>query len=271
MPRTFRAPDDRRMPDLASVVSLARRRSVFPHLVDVARGRVDGPPVPPEDGVRWLAHELVERVRDRYDSVLALTGEERVSKSTLMLRLDEQIQKETGVPFDFANLVYGGRGLNAAYRRAKPFTCINYDEGSRGILAGDTFNPEQVVVTQLLANAGVRGAILMICIPSIWLLARKVRGRRAVFWVHVDSRGTSRKPAPSHAIVHERDRRLDYTNAGSLRLARSLRCPELTYEPYADTDPFWVRYSAVKDTNLVGLFDENDRRLDRLEKREFGV
>ena len=236
----------------------------------MARGRLSGPPVPPEQGLAWLARHLVERVAGKWDSVAVFTGEERVSKSTGILRTVEEIQRLTGQPFDWSRLTYGARDLLHAYRSAPPASVVWYDEGTRGLLAGDTFDPEQRVLTNLLAMAGTKRVILLLAIPDIWLLAKKVRGRRAVYWVHVDSRGTEDRPAPSHAVVHERDRRLWYQPTSNLRLERSLTCPELTFLPYAEKDPLWKRYTAVKENKLDGWFDEAEIILDRHEDKTFG-
>ena len=217
----------------------------------------------------------VERVTDDWDFVIAWTGEERVSKSTGMLRLNQKIAERTGRPFDFDNFCYGGRALNAAYRRAhdrhERFVQLDYDEASRGALAGETFKTDQVVISQLLMNAGVVGVVLQLCIPDSWALAKKIRGRRAVLWAYVATRGTRRKPAPSRAILHERVSGVDYTHDSSLRLWVSRRCPEFTFEPFAADDPFWVKYLAVKNRNLDALFDENDLALDRHELKEYGT
>lgn len=267
------------VPTLSGAVGLARRASTWRYMTDLGRRRLEGPPVAPERGIGWLAQTLVDRILDKWDAVVMWTGEERSSKSTGIMRVLQAVEARlmalgTPVPFDFANLCYRARPLNDAYRRAVRTREYGrqfwYDEGGRGILAGETFDPEQVVITRLLQQAGVANAILYIAIPDPFTLAKKVRGRRAVFWVDTVSRGTERKPAPSKAEVFERDRRRHFQPTSNIGFSQSRRCPELTYLPYPVDDPFWVRYEAHKIRNLDDLFDENDRILDRHEAKMLG-
>jgi hypothetical protein len=245
----------------------------------MARRRLDGPPVRAEDGIAWLASVLVDRVIDKWDAVLMWTGEERSSKSTGIMRTIQAVEARLAaigrpVPFEFANLCYRARPLNDAYRQAvhsrQAARQFWYDEGGRGMLAGETFDPEQSVIIRLLQQAGVANSILYIAIPDPWTLAKKVRGRRAVYWVDTVSRGTDRKPAPSRAEVFERDRRRHFRRTDDLGFSKSRRCPELTYLPYPPDDPFWVRYEAHKFANLDDVFDENDRILDKAAARLVG-
>lgn len=230
----------------------------------------------PADGIPWLARTLVDRVLDRYDAVALFTGEERVSKSTGIMRTIQEVERITGTPWAWDALCYGARPLVAAYRSAlhAPKAVVGkqiwFDEGGRGLFAGETLDPEQVVIVKTLQQAGVANVILYIATPDIWEMAKRIRGRRAVFWVDVDSRGTPRKPAPSHAVVNERDRRRHYRPSRWLGFSVSRRCPELTYAPYRDDDPFWTAYEPHKLANLDGWLEESDAILDRHEAKLFG-
>jgi hypothetical protein len=276
MPRTF--PPTEPFVPLRTFLTEARRASPWAHAVHEARGDVSGPLVPPERGVRWLAEAAVERVRDRYDCVIAVTGEEGSSKSTLAGHFVQEVEAYSGVPWDWQNFTEGARAIVAAYRRApKPVlgdlpkpTTVWFDESSRNLLGGDTFTPEQKVLTQVLFQGRFKGIILLLLIPDIQALAKKVRGRRAVFWVDVDARGTDRRPRPSHAGVFERDRRRRFKPTNALGLAESRRCPDITFEPFAPTDPFWVEYDRHKGKHFDEMLDESDLILDKSELKTFG-
>ncbi len=213
---------------------------------------------------------MIQRVADRWDAVVLFTGEERVGKSTLVLRLTEEVARRTGLPFDWANLCYGGRPLVAAYRAALQSGLASrqiwFDEGGRGLFAGETLDPEQVVIVKTLQQAGVANAILYIATPDVWELAKRIRGRRAVFWVDVVARGTPSAPAPTRADVFERDRKRHFQPTRTLGFSRSRRCPELAGLPYASDDPTWAEYSRHKLDNLSGWLNEADAILDRYER-----
>lgn len=249
-----------------------RKRVREPEAFARARNRLSGPPVPPEEGIAWLARTCVERVRDRWDAVVAWTGEEGSAKSTGVLRFVEACVAYSGVPFPWANLCYGPRPMLDAYRRKIAEEVVWYDEGTRGFLADDTPTPQQKVLVQTLFQGRVRGKILVVALPDIWLLAKKLRGRRAAFWVDVVSRGSPRDPdpPPTEADVLERERRRHYEPTSNLGFSPSLRCPRLTYRPFADDDPRWVEYSRRKDVAFDSQLDEADATLDRAEKKAFG-
>lgn len=232
--------------------------------VDLLTGLLDGPPVPPTRGIPWLAETCVDLVVDDWDSVIAITGKERVSKSTFALQFALRAADLVGRPWDFSRLCYSAREVLLQYRAAKPGDVIWLDEGARGLWAGDTFEPEQKALTKALTLVGETGAILVICVPDIWLLARKVRGRRARFWAHVETRGTRRAPAPSRALLFERDDRLHFKPTAALGLAPSRRCPTITYDPFPLDDPVYQEYRRTKKRKLADFYDETIEELDRL-------
>lgn len=267
---------------LRAIVRDAQRRQPWGVLTEIARGKLEGPPVAPRDGVSWLAKECVERTVDEYDSVVAITGGEGKSKSFLALLLAREVERYTTeraavdpehyhpARWSFDNLCYTARDVINAYRRGGLSEVIFYDEGVRGLLAGETFDPEQLALTKALAQVREKGMILLVCVPDIFMLAAKVRGRRAAFWVDVRTRGTRRKPEPSVAWVFERDERLRYLPTRSLGLSRSLRCPEVIYDPFPVGDPFLTEYKATKNRRLNEYLDETDDDLARHEAKKRG-
>lgn len=234
-------------------------------------GVLDGPPVLPADGVDWLARTAYELTVDEYDAVIAITGKEGISKSVLALRLVLRLAELSKVPWGYVRLCYTVREILANYRTllkdGTRSSSIWFDESVRGLLGGETFNPEQLALTRNLFQNRVVGAVLILCIPDIWALAKKVRGRRATFWVHVEKRGTHRNPAPSVARVHERDERIHYVPSAALGFSQSVRCPVLSYEPFDRDDPLWVEYRAHQKRRLMESFDQEIQNLDVVEAK----
>jgi hypothetical protein len=202
--------------------------------------------------VAWLARECVERTVDEYDAVFVITGEEGVSKSMLALEFVLEVAKLTGRPWTWDDLCYDGESVLRAYQRGHRSEAVWYDEATRDMYSDDTFELDQRALVRGLTLLREKGIILVLCLPSIFLLAKKIRGRRATYWAHVESRGTRRRPAESVAILHERDHRLRYRNDDNLALSRSERCPELRYDPLAEDDPALAAYRATKGRNLEG-------------------
>lgn len=231
--------------------------------------------MPPERGVPWLAERLVERVREDRDAVCVVTGEEGDGKSFLAYGITAACNALTGNIWSPTDLCYSTLDVVEEYdalrRGAKPrATVVDYDEGSEGLLAGDTFVPEQVILIRTLFRARVVGAILLISIPDIWALAKKVRGRRATFWVDIEKRGTKAKPGPTVAAVFERDRRRHFTPTVALGLSESRRCPRLEYVPPPLDTPSWVEWEERKMGDLGGFFDEARATLKRRRDKLLG-
>jgi hypothetical protein len=236
----------------------------------IATGMLDGPPVEPLEGLQWLAKECVERTVDEWDSVLAITGKEGVSKSTAALRLGLYVEKISGVPWTFDNLCYSAREVLRRYETAQRSSVIWLDEGARGLWAGDDQSPETKALAKALTLIRETGAILVVCSPDIWLLTKKFRGRRAAFWAHVDSRGTRRAPADSHARLFERDDRLHFEPTDNIGMSPSLRCPSLTYPPFATDDSIYLEYRRIKKSKLHEFYVETNAELDEAQRRSRG-
>lgn len=227
--------------------------------------QLDAPPIPADLALRWLARQCVERTVDEFDAVVVFTGEEGISKSMAALRLQKEIAAYRKVPWDWRALCYKADDVLSAYERAEASGEVSepvwYDEGTRDLLAGETFEPEQEALTTGLTLLREVGVILTVCIPSIHLLAKKVRNRRATFWVHIESRGTRRRPKPSEGRLFERDARLRFKNDDYLGLQESLRCPRVRYDPYPKTDPDLMHYKALKKGNMGSFIREEREKL----------
>jgi hypothetical protein len=227
-------------------------------MTDDARQRGGVDTVPPEQGFLYWMDYIRDRVERHYDAVIADTGEEGTGKSTLALRVAQAMDPD----YDPAAICYTARDVLAAYRTAKAGQPILYDEGARGLLAGETFTPEQVGLVRALMLAREKSAVLILCIPSIWALAKQVRGRRATLWFHVVSRGLAR--------VHVRDTTLKYKPTQTLGLFISSEAPHLTWNSYPQGSRFWAAYLRRKNASLEEYLTETDAMLERARVRELG-
>lgn len=256
-------------------VSIARSRQGWAARTDQARRLIDGPQVAPENGLRWLAEKLVRRVHEKRDAVIVVTGEEGDGKSLLCWGVTEECNKLTGNRWAPSDLCYSAEDVVEVYdamrRGVKPkATVVDYDEGSEGLLAGDTFDPAQVVLVRTLFRARKVGAILIISIPDIFALAKKVRGRRATVWLDIEKRGTDDEPGPTVAGVFERERRRHFRPTVVLGLSESPRCPRLEFTPPPLDTPSWVAWEKRKDEDLGRFFDEARSILKKRRERMAG-
>jgi hypothetical protein len=112
----------------------------------------------------------------------------------------------------------------------------------RGLQAGDQSTREQKALIQALVLVREKGAILMLCVPDIFLIAKQIRQKRATLWIHVMERGV--------ALVHERNSYLRYQPDNTLGFTRSRSVPLLEWKPFKTTDKLWIAYQELKRRRL---------------------
>jgi predicted kinase len=250
-------------------------------LTVAATSEFEEPEMDPEEALGFWADWLVQRAVHHYDAVVAFTGTEGKGKSTLAMRLARLCTERAFRAKLVARsrwdpvapwLCYSARDLLEAYRLAGPGHVILYDEGVRGLFAGEQMTPEQRAIVKALALVRETNALLFICSPDIWMVAKQVRGRRAALWMHVVRRGLAR--------VHERDERLRYLPHDDLGLTISPRAPHVAWAPFAQNSALWRTYLATKKAKLGEFLDEaiadlegrrQGRKGGRLTRRELSA
>lgn len=191
------------------------------------------------EGFAYWVEEIQKRVADQYDAVVVITGPRGSSKSTLALRLARAIKPR----WSAKNLAYSPAALLECYERNHRGDVIVFDEGVRGFLSTDTFAPEQKALVQTLTLIREKGVVLIVCAPSIFLLAKQLRAGFAWFWVHVRDRG--------RGMAHVRVERLSYEPDSGLPLFRSKIAPWLLWRKFREDEPLWREYKAEKERQMA--------------------
>lgn len=200
----------------------------------------------PEEGLDFWTRTLRARCFDALDAVVVIDGERGFGKSTLALRMARRIAPRWGV----GSLCYTPRALVRAYRTHVRGDVILFDEGVRGFLSTDTFDPDQKALIRTLTLVREKGIVLIICAPSIWQIAKQVRSNLAWLWVHVQRRGI--------ALAHVRSSALRYTPDATLGLFRSVEAPWLEWAKFRDTDPLLRSYTTEKGRQMETFLQETE-------------
>ena len=174
--------------------------------------------------------------------------------STLALRLAQSF--EPG--FDIKRLCYSASDLLEAYETVQPGQVVLFDESVRGLQAGDQSTREQKALIQALVLVREKGAILMLCVPDIFLIAKQIRQKRATLWLHVMERGV--------ALIHERNSYLRYEADNTLGFSRSRNVPLLEWKPFKSTDKLWIAYQDLKRRRLDEYLHETKELLSGKKK-----
>ena len=214
------------------------------------RGIPDDPmPLLPEEGFEFWISVIKDRVVRNYDAVILITGAVGSSKSTCGLRLGQALDRK----FTAHNLCYSAESLMNAYRTVSPGEVVLFDEGVRGLMAGDQATVEQKALVQALALVREKGAILIICAPSIWLIAKQIRQGRAYMWIQVVKRGAG--------LVHTRNEQIRYVPDNTLGFNRSGRAPYMLWEKYKPHAPLWRAYLREKKQQLDDYLKDTEAML----------
>ena len=182
---------------------------------------------------------------------LTASGEQVIKEHDLAAAL--RLAQGLNSAFSMADLCYTASVVLGAYRRARRGQPFVYDEGVRGLLAGETFSPEQIALVKAFTLVRSSGAILFICIPSIHMLSKQVRARRATLWIHVTGRGRGR--------IFVRDHRLKFKDTGSLNMTEWTNCPRITWKPYSPLSQLWAEYEVKKETEKQAYLREAQANL----------
>ena len=137
-------------------------------------------------GFKSMCRTLVKRTRNDYDAVLAITGDEGVSKSTCA----HQVGFATDPHYSFGrNVLYSPtvEDLVKAVRQLPRFSTINADEAMKILYKQEWWL--QTFLNKFYALCRQDNKISILCIPRFTDLNINFREHRVLFWVHLLDRG----------------------------------------------------------------------------------
>lgn len=136
------------------------------------------------------------RLRQDWDIVLAITGEEGCGKSTLGMLIGGLIDKR----FDFnRNVSYLPEAdeIRAQFTSLKKYQCYVIDEAIRALYKMNFMSNLQQTLVQMWATERYQNKATIMIIPRFRDLTENFRNHRVKIWIHVITRG--------HAVVYIRD------------------------------------------------------------------
>lgn len=201
----------------------------------------------PLENLRAFIAHLKRRQARNYDSVVAVSGEPGVGKSSLGIQLVKGVSGELHLD----NVAYSAEEVLRAYRNLAPGSSLLYDESVLGLMSqGGGRDDELRAMIQALSIVRVKRITAILCVPDIGLLDSFVKFGRATFWIHVRERGVAK--------VHRAWKGARYRTSRSLLPYDEGRAwNPLGFEDLAKTDPAtWRAYEELK-------LDRVDKQLDK--------
>ena len=136
------------------------------------------------------------RLRQDWDIVIAITGEEGSGKSTLGMLLGGLIDKR----FDFeknVSFLPDSEEITKQFTSLKKYQCYVIDEAIRALYKMNFMSNLQQSLVQMWATERFQNKATIMIIPRFRDLTENFRNHRVKIWIHVLTRG--------HAVVYVRD------------------------------------------------------------------
>lgn len=149
---------------------------------------------------RWL-REIRARIRQDWDQVIVITGEERTGKSTIAFRLAHALDLHG---FDLSRTIFRGTDLMDVAEQARAGNVIWVDEFVEGGDARETMSSANRKLVNYFRVAGERNLIYLILFPQLQNLDKKIREQRAHWHVHVPRRGVAEVEAADREGRHRK-------------------------------------------------------------------
>jgi len=207
-----------------------------------------------------------KRLNRDYDFVLLIVGKVGDGKSCLAALACAYISSITGVPFTVDNIFWTARGYKVKQRYLKRKSCLHFDEGEEIFYSKTAMKREQRDMVLRFAQIRQQNHFMVICVPSLLLLEKWLRGigtetRVNCIW-RILRRGKflcySGKTGKLQRIKIDREaNRVRYPGADFLAF----------WKPIPKKSGFWTEYTEGKRTFLLGkepredVVDERIRRM----------
>lgn len=136
------------------------------------------------------------RLRQDWDIVIAISGEEGSGKSTLGMLLGGLIDHR----FDFdknVSFLPDAKEITEEFRALRKYQCYVIDEAIRALYKMNFMSNLQQTLVQMWATERFQNKATIMIIPRFRDLTENFRNHRVKIWIHVITRG--------HAIVYVRD------------------------------------------------------------------
>lgn len=149
--------------------------------------------------VKDLVKRFQKRVRDDYDAVIAVTGEEGSGKSVLANNLIEEYLKtycntREELLEEFKKYIIfspNKETVKETIEKAPRYSILNADEAMKILYKQNWASYVQRWLNMLYAVARQENKISVLCIPRFVDLNEYFRNHRVKYWIHVLDRGTA--------------------------------------------------------------------------------
>lgn len=195
---------------------------------------------PDPDAFRQWVLDVRKRPSQDKDTVIVITGKERMGKSTLAFTLGRLLDRG----FNHSRMVFAGKDFIELATSSPKGSVIVLDEAITGGFSRDAMSKQNKALVKFLVICGERNLVAVICWPNINYLEKYLREHRMHYWIMIPSgkRGYAmmKEPLPTDMLgARPSDTTLFTFNYGPIDPAK---------------DPEWRAYQSDKSA-MVGRYD----------------
>ena len=177
-------------------------------------------------------------VKHDMDFLLCITGRERIGKSTLALQIASIFDPE----FKIEQVVFDIPALYEQVYKLKPGQVIIIDEGATAFFAREAMNTDVKEGVKLLTVMGERNLLVILCVPSFFIVDKYIRDHRVAGLIKVTKRGR---------FKYYSKRRLKQSHYNSKVNAYAWADPSFTDTFGPMSGQLWEDYRFYKSTYLM--------------------
>ncbi|HEY1197309.1 MAG TPA: hypothetical protein VGG32_01095 [Thermoplasmata archaeon] len=227
-------------------------------------------PVDDEDEINYQAGFLVDRVMNKEDTVVIVTGEPGVGKSMFTMMLGSIVKRRLGLETGtsrtldleldiVSRLTTFSRRVYQSSRK-NPLVVIG-DEGVLvGAQSGSGLTGPGRILDRVLSVSRIKACTIFILHPSIWGVAAFVRNRRAKVWYHVERRGLT-----TAFILKDA---LDFTPPHLLPFKKMRHPWNRIHWESIENKPMWAAYEPAKLETVNQTLVDAEIQAAEFEKKE---
>jgi len=145
----------------------------------------------PVENFYKLAKKTKQRVRNKWDSVYGITGEEGCGKSTLGIQFGKACSDDK-VPFDLAkNIIYNPdrNAVREAIINLPRYSVVDVDEAIKMLYKLQWFSDMQIFINIIYALCRRENKVSLLIMPRFKDFNEYFRNHRIKLWIHIIDRG----------------------------------------------------------------------------------
>ncbi len=152
------------------------------------------------DAINWFTDQINYFVKNKFDQVTMITGDERSGKSALFFHIATILDEN----FPLSHITFTQTDVREKVRKISDESVIAMDEAGAAMFAQEWMERGQRELVKAFQVFGMKRLKFFITLPHKELLNNRLRNRRTHWWIDVYTKGVRRGYAELRRAVHSK-------------------------------------------------------------------